>query len=372
MLRRALACAVIAVFTACTSETAPTASSVHRALISADGLLLARAAARAGIDTTGAQEVDGHLVVENDIAIAIAPKQSSPQIVRTINPQARLNVALRADYNTVGSVRINLNALQSRPAWLQGTRRAINNWNALRGSAIRITETTGSANITVSVASLPYNVYARAQLPTSSFSVGSWIWVNAQGATNPYATPNPSATEQVLSNISIVMSHELGHTFGMLHTNSWQSEGVNGELIPGTTNTDASSVLWNSISPSAYWAGFSADDIFGIRSTWLGYGPSSTATNNTLYWSPNDPEAVSYKVVRWYWFVPPNTNEQYPEGLGYSEVVATLPPNSSSYYVSAGTQGCDRYNPHYLYGIATEYSRGIVTRVLNVSDCFAP
>lgn len=140
--------------------------------------------------------------------------------------------------------------------WRDEIQEAINLWNPL--SNLKMTYTT-AANPDILIRS-----DASAPLPNNTIAAGSWpmngkpgssIWINLDYNYNK----NIPRLQKIYN-----MVHELGHCFGLRHTN-WKSLGesvANG--ITGTFDSDPYSVM-NGGTAEYQWSGFSEGDKSAIR-----------------------------------------------------------------------------------------------------------
>ena len=133
--------------------------------------------------------------------------------------------------------------------WVATMDSAIKNWNA-SGSKVyiqRITTTTGATTKVTTT----YNTtltFATAVYPDYYGNPGNRITINT----------NYNGMETAKKVFAI--THELGHTLGMSHTN-----GTYGTLVAGTPITDASSVM-NAVC--LLWKGFTSYDLQAIRAVY--------------------------------------------------------------------------------------------------------
>lgn len=140
--------------------------------------------------------------------------------------------------------------------WRDEIQEAINLWNPL--SNLEMTYTTaGNPDILIrSDASdpLPNNVIAAGSWPMNG-QPGSTIWINLD-----YGYNKTIPRLQKVYN----MVHELGHCFGLRHTN-WESRNESkANPIGGTPDSDPYSVM-NGGTAESLWAGFSEGDKKAIK-----------------------------------------------------------------------------------------------------------
>jgi hypothetical protein len=127
-------------------------------------------------------------------------------------------------------------------AWKTAIRGAITQWNAINGTKLYLTEVTSSssANTRINIGYENANWVARAYLPSSNGRPGHTMTINTK-----YNNLNSGYK-------LFTIVHEMGHTFGLYHTDQTQ-----GTFIQGTPTTDANSVMNSYILP---WNGFTAGD----------------------------------------------------------------------------------------------------------------
>jgi hypothetical protein len=127
-------------------------------------------------------------------------------------------------------------------AWKTAIRGAISQWNAINGTKLYLSEVTSSssANTRINTGYENANWVARAYLPSYSGRPGHTMTINTR-----YNSLNSGYK-------LFTIVHEMGHTFGLYHTDQTQ-----GTFIQGTPTTDANSVMNSDILP---WNGFTAGD----------------------------------------------------------------------------------------------------------------
>jgi hypothetical protein len=301
-IRRLIPLLAFGAITGCADAT----TSLH-----AEDPLLAALEARGfpaelAVDAGDTYLVDGDIVVRKaDLRVQPRPGALQPRLQYQTN-----TVPYGAEYT------VNLTAIAGNAAWLQAARGALAAWSSIPGSSIRLTETTGTANITIrfgTCSGAGSNTYGCADFPSQYTS----CWPSACYAPGPYVTLHTGFTGTLSTDERrMAVAHELGHTLGFRHTD-WNNRvcstgrcsegtGSTGAVhIPGTptsaTNggvSDAGSVM-NAILPSGI-AGFSYYDRVAGRHLWpYGPGPANDAVlengNPRISWQPVG-DAAYYEV----------------------------------------------------------------------------
>ncbi len=150
-------------------------------------------------------------------------------------------------------------------SWKDAINSAVAQYNVINGSGLRISITNNRDNADSRI----FNGFsneswvARALLPNSSRRVGSWIEINTRY--------NGMESGRKL----FTMVHEMGHNFGLLHTNQ-----TSGSVIPGTPLTDPNSVMNSFVLP---WQGFTNFDLVAIRTLYPGDGGGGDGNIVTVY-----------------------------------------------------------------------------------------
>ena len=247
---------------------------------------LARQVAALGFRGDMVKDFGDYVLVEGDIYLTKAQLAAPAAPPRSGDP-----LSLRFQYRTtnlvgspkVNQITVNLAGLASEPGWQLAAQEALTHWSGISNSYVRLTETTGAADISVGVTCTSSNVAAYASFPSGG-NPGSTIYVNSCFA---YATSHA----QKLHN----MVHEFGHTLGFRHSNYVQmgeSAGTEGAVhVPNTptSGNDPGSVM-NGGTALNSWAGFSAGDLTAAR---------------TLYPVPPPPATVAvtnsggYPLISW-------------------------------------------------------------------------
>ncbi len=150
-------------------------------------------------------------------------------------------------------------------AWKNAINGAVAQYNAINGSGLRIslTNNRNNADSRIFIGFSNENWVARALLPNSSRRVGSWIEINTR-------FNNMESGRKLFT-----MVHEMGHNFGLLHTN--QNRGT---LIQGTPLIDPNSVMNSSVLP---WRGFTNFDLVAVRTLYPGDGGGGDDNIVTVY-----------------------------------------------------------------------------------------
>ncbi|MFL1896921.1 M12 family metallo-peptidase [Aquimarina sp. 2-A2] len=150
-------------------------------------------------------------------------------------------------------------------SWKTAINEAVAQYNAINDSQLRISLTNdrNTADARIFIGFSNENWVARALLPSSSRRVGSWIEINTR-------FNNMESGRKLFT-----MVHEMGHNFGLLHTNQ-----TSGSLIQGTPLSDPNSVMNSSVLP---WQGFTNFDLVAIRTLYPGSGGGGSNNIVTVY-----------------------------------------------------------------------------------------
>lgn len=208
-----------------------------------------------GFDTSDIIETNECYLVEGDI-IFEKGKLSSYGKAQT-----------RQAYHTTGLIKhpnqrtITVGVDNSIPTtgtdnWREEIKEAINLWNPLSNLKLAYTTEANPDILILSDASnpLPNNAIAAGSWPMNG-KAGSSIWINLDYNNNK-TIPSPQKTYN--------MVHELGHCFGLRHTN-WESlRESTANHISGTPSSDPYSVM-NGGTAEYQWNGFSEGDKNAIR-----------------------------------------------------------------------------------------------------------
>ena len=132
-------------------------------------------------------------------------------------------------------------------SWATAIRGAIDQWNAVNGTKLFMSEVTssGAANTVIGTSYSSQNWVARAYLPSSRRRPGHSITINTK-----YNSLNSSYK-------LFTIVHEMGHVFGLYHTD--QTQGI---FINGTPSVDPNSVMNSYVLP---WNGFTSGDVSAVQ-----------------------------------------------------------------------------------------------------------
>lgn len=132
-------------------------------------------------------------------------------------------------------------------SWATAVRGAISQWNNVNGTKLFMSEvsSSGSANTVINTGYSTQNWVARAYLPSSSRRPGHMMTINTR-----YNNLNSAYK-------LFTIVHEMGHIFGLYHTN--QTQGI---FINGTPSSDPNSVMNSFILP---WNGFTNADVRAVQ-----------------------------------------------------------------------------------------------------------
>jgi dual-action HEIGH metallo-peptidase len=132
-------------------------------------------------------------------------------------------------------------------SWATAVRGAISQWNSVNGTRLFMSEVTSSsaANTLITTGFANENWVARAYLPSSRRRPGTSLTINTK-------YNNLSSGYKLFTIV-----HEMGHIFGLYHTN--QTQGI---FITGTPTVDSKSVMNSVILP---WNGFTNGDVKAVQ-----------------------------------------------------------------------------------------------------------
>jgi hypothetical protein len=203
--------------------------------------------------------VDGDAIVSLQDAKA---RFSDKGVAGAVNGATQMHYNYLINSSRVNTIKIYADA--TVPAmWIAALDSAIANWNG-SGSNVhmeRITTSTG-ATTKVTTTHTASTTAATADYPDARGNAGAKITINTY-------QNNLSAAKKVFA-----ITHELGHTLGLSHTN-----GTYGSLINGTPASDPNSVM-NSVCLN--WAGFTSYDLQAIRILYPKGASGSEASQESL------------------------------------------------------------------------------------------
>jgi|GEM_PF-1222886 len=187
--------------------------------------------------------------------------------------------------------------------WQIAITEAVKNWNAINSNiSITIVTTLATANIKITAANKGRNgTIAEAFSSTSTGRPGSNIYINS--AYNTLEAPNKIFT----------IVHELGHTFGLNHTNE-----LDGSVISCTPVSDPSSVM-NAINNA--WRGFSYYDNVAISTLY----PVEVGTKKIYRYKKNEYYFYSINPCE---IIPGKDGYVFDGDVGYlytTQVAGTVP-----------------------------------------------
>lgn len=208
-----------------------------------------------GFETSAIIEMERHYLIEGDI---LFEKSKLPFYNKAQTRQAYHTTGLIA-YSKQRTITVGVeNSIPTSGVddWREEIQEAINLWNPL--SNLKMTYTS-EANPDILIRSdssdpLPNNVIAAASWPMNG-QPGSTIRINLD-----YYNNKTIPRLQKIYN----MVHELGHCFGLRHTN-WQAIGEStANHINGTPSSDPNSIM-NGGTAEYQWNGFSDGDKLAIE-----------------------------------------------------------------------------------------------------------
>lgn len=132
-------------------------------------------------------------------------------------------------------------------SWATAIRGAITQWNNVNGTSLYMSEvnSSSSANTVINTGYSSQNWVACAYLPSSNRRPGHTMTINTK-----YNSLNNSYK-------LFTIVHEMGHIFGLYHTDQNQ-----GYFIEGTPYTDPNSVMNSYVLP---WNGFTNGDLSAVQ-----------------------------------------------------------------------------------------------------------
>ncbi|WP_109302186.1 M57 family metalloprotease [Aquimarina sp. AU474] len=251
-----------------------------------------------GFSKDDIEDKGDYYVVDGDIVFYKNKKYLSPSNENTKQRRHPNSV-------TINTVNVFINPGMNTD-WRNASRDAINRWNAVSNSPLRLNITSSQASAHIQImydsqdpnVALAGNVFGMGEFPSANGLPGVGIWVNPDFNSNLYC--NKSITQNMrISNVQ----HELGHNLGITHTNQ-----TFGDLIPGTSTTDNSSVMNG--GQACTINNFSSGDITAIEYLfpWVGLpraytrNPDPTICTNVFvqsdrYMLPVSPGADTYELT---------------------------------------------------------------------------
>jgi hypothetical protein len=201
-----------------------------------------------GFDKKNIVLKDGIFTIEEDILISKQEVEAYIALNRT-HPNGR-EQHYRGTYLVSDTYVTNIKFYISpsvSSSWATAIRGAVSQWNAVNGTKLFMSEvtTSGAANTIINTGYSTENWVARAYLPSSSRRPGHTMTINTRY----------NSLSSAYKLFTIV--HEMGHIFGLYHTN--QTQGI---FINGTPATDPNSVMNSFILP---WNGFTDGDVTAVQ-----------------------------------------------------------------------------------------------------------
>lgn len=159
--------------------------------------------------------------------------------------------------------------------WVSALDQAIANWNSTNSLVFmkRVTTTTtttttggtgngkGKKGSTTTTSSTPsYNVLVTTTYDANTSMIAQAYYPEYTGTAGKQVTINTYYNSLSTAQKIFAMTHELGHSIGLTHTDQ-----TYGNLIPGTPEVDANSVM-NSFVLS--WVGFTPYDITAVKTVY--------------------------------------------------------------------------------------------------------
>jgi len=285
----ALLAAATATATGCAD--APTSPGAAPARAAVDRLVAL------GFDPASIADRGEFLVVEGDMLFR-KRDLVGPRASRTPSgPRAQYHTTtLATPAKMAQGITFNLGSMAGNASWAAAARRAMQIWNYSYGNKIWVSETTGTADLQISmVASLGSSAVAETNMPINGY-LGSVMYVSQ--AYNGLSSGEKTWT----------MVHEIGHAIGFRHTN-WYGKGegvsVYGAVhVPGTPTTggESSSVMTQVFGRS--WSSFTANDLLAASVMYPAEAAPLTAAYDAadhprLEWSAV-PEVQKYRVTALY------------------------------------------------------------------------
>lgn len=216
-----------------------------------------------GFETTDIIELEGYYLIEGDILF----EKSKLSSYNNVETRQAYHTSGLISYSKQSTITVGIDSSVPTSGvdnWRDEILEAIKLWNPL--SHLKLTYTT-DANPDILVRSdnnsLPDNVIAAGEFPMSG-QPGSTIRINFDF----YGNKTIPSLQKIYN-----MVHELGHCFGLRHTN-WISLGESPAInISGTPTSDPNSVM-NGGTADSLWKGFSGYDITAIKNLYPNFSAS--------------------------------------------------------------------------------------------------
>jgi hypothetical protein len=237
---------------------------------------------RLGFNPKSMVDAGDYYIVEGDIAIAKSAleRQTDDTTARGgLKPRRQYFTDTLVSLSKVGHIKVDLSQISGDAAWLSAARTAMSNWNSIPGSVVTFVEES-PADIVVKFSDRPCNVGGAAVFPTGNVvsggqdfqhpgMAGPVIWINSD---EQWCISGGSVTPSNSQRVFVV-THELGHTIGLRHTD-WAARhepedttyvDPDGNLRFGAganafaTTTDGASIM-NGSTLGNSWVGFSHFD----------------------------------------------------------------------------------------------------------------
>ena len=339
--RAALAALLAAAATGCAD--APTSPGAAPESAAVDPLVAL------GFSPASITEQGEFLVVDGDMLFR-KRDLAGPRASRTPSgPRAQYHTTtLATPAKMAGGITFNLGNMAGNASWAAAARRALQIWNYSYGNKIWVSETTGTADLQITMmSSLSGSSVAQTNMPIND-NLGSVMYVSQ-------AYNSLSSGQKTW-----VMVHEIGHAIGFRHTN-WSAlgEGVSAygaEPVPGTPGTggESSSVMTQVFGRS--WSSFTASDLLAASVMYPSEAAPLTAAYDAadhprLEWGAV-PEVQKYRVTALYlvetWMYEP-TLPDYGY-WGYDWAYTTVGETTgTSMTASAWTRSQNAYCSLYYY-----------------------
>jgi hypothetical protein len=194
-------------------------------------------------------KADKNFMVDGDGIVSLEDAQarfSSKGVAGAANEATHRRYMYLVASAKVNTIKLYVNA--TVPAsWVAILDSAISNWNSTQSKVFiqRVTTTTGA---TTGVGTT-YN--------SATSMIASAVYPDVYGNPGKSITINTYYTYLSTAQKIFALTHELGHTIGLSHT-----DGTSGSLVAGTPATDAGSIM-NSVCLS--WSAFTSYDLVAVR-----------------------------------------------------------------------------------------------------------